>query len=163
MADAPNYPYTSFNFSVEIDVPGISPKLCEASFSDCDGLEMTLDVKTIREGGNNTAQIRMTGAANYGTLTLKRGMTQSSFDLWDWFDAQQQGTARQLRHDYRGEAKVILLSPDRKERARYILRKCLLTKLKAPPMSGKDGNVAIEELQLTYESLSIEQPGGGAK
>jgi phage tail-like protein len=146
---------------VEIDVPGISPKLCEASFSDCDGLELTMDVKTIREGGNNTAQIRMVGAANYGQVTLKRGMTQTSFDLWDWFDAQQHATPRQLRSDFRGEAKVILLSPDRKERARYILRKCLLTKLKAPPMNAKDGIVAIEEMQLTYESLTIEQPPGG--
>ncbi len=162
MADTPAaYPFTSFNFSVEIDVPGISPKLCEASFSDCDGLELTMDVKTIREGGNNTAQIRMVGAANYGLVTLKRGMTSTSFDLWDWFDAQQHATARQLRTDFRGEAKVILLSPDRKARARYILRKCLLTKLKAPPMSAKDGIVAIEEMQLTYESLSIERPGGG--
>ena len=161
MADAPAYPYTSFNFSVEIDVPGISPKLCEASFSDCDGLELTMDVKTIREGGNNTAQIRMVGAANYGQVTLKRGMTQASFDLWDWFDAQQHATPRQLRTDFRGEAKVILLSPDRKERARYILRKCLLTRLKAPPMNAKDGIVAIEEMQLTYESMSIEQPPAG--
>ena len=161
MTDLPTYPYTSYNFSVEIDVPGISPKLCEAAFSDCDGLEMTIDVKTIREGGNNTAQIRMLGPANYGQVTLKRGMTFASFDLWDWFDAQQHATPRQMRSDFRGEAKVILLSPDRKERARYILRKCLLTKLKAPPMSAKDGIVAIEEMQLTYESLSIEQPPAG--
>lgn len=161
MADGPTYPYTSYNFSVEIDVPGISPKLCEAAFSDCDGLELTMELKTIREGGNNTSQIRMVGPANYGQVTLKRGMTLRSFDLWDWFDAQQHATARQLRTDFRGEAKVILLSSDRKERARYILRKCLLTKLKAPPMNAKDGVVAIEELQLMYESMSIEQPAGG--
>src|SRR2546428_8510925 len=127
MADAPAYPFTSYNFSVEIDVPGISNKLCEASFSECDGLEMTMDVKTIREGGNNTSQIRMVGAANYGQVTLKRGMTTASFDLWEWFDAQQHATARQLRTEFRGEAKVILLSSDRKKRAQYVLRKCLLT------------------------------------
>ena len=161
MADVPAYPFTSYNFSVEIDVPGISPKLCQAAFSDCDGLEMTMDVKTIREGGNNTSQIRMIGPANYGQVTLKRGLAMTSFDLWDWFDAQQHATPRQLRSDLRGEAKVVLLSSDRKERVRFILRKCLLTKLKAPPLSAKDGVVAIEELQLTYESLSIEQPAGG--
>jgi phage tail-like protein len=103
----------------------------------------------------------MVGAANCGQVTLKRGMSSTSFDLWEWFDAQQHATPRQLRSDFRGEAKIILLSSDRKERARYILRKCLLTRLKAPPMSAKDGVVAIEEMQLTYESLSIEQPGGG--
>jgi len=159
---AGGYPFSAYNFSVEIDVPAISPNLCEASFSDCDGLEMTMDVKTVREGGNNTTQIRMVGPVNYGQVTLKRGMASTSFDLWDWFDAQQHGTPRQLRSDLRGEAKIVLLSPDRKESARFLLRRCLLTKLKAPPLNAKDGVVAIEELQLTYESMSIEQPGGSA-
>jgi phage tail-like protein len=155
------YPFTSFNFSVEINVPGIGPKLCNASFSDCDGLDMTMDVKTIREGGNNTQQVRLIGAVNYGQVTLKRGMTDS-FDLWDWFDAQQHGTAKQLRSDFRANAEVVLMAPDQKtERVRFVLKKCLLTKLKAPTLNAKDGMVAIEEMQIVYESLSLKRPGGG--
>jgi phage tail-like protein len=161
MADLSTAPFSAYNFRVEIDVPGIAPTLCEAAFSDCDGLEMNLEVKTVREGGNNTQQIRMIGAANYGTVTLKRGMTASSLDLWDWFDGQLHASPSQLRKDFRGEAKVILLSPDRKEQMHFILKKCLLTKLKAPPLNAKDGVVAIEEMQLTYESLTIEQPEAG--
>jgi len=154
------YPFSAYNFSVEIDVPGIASQLCAAAFSECDGLEMTMDVKTIREGGNNTQQIRLAGAVNYGPVTLKRGMT-ASFDLWDWFDAQQHATPSQLRGDYRGEAQIVLLSPDRQEQARFILRKCLLTKLKAPALNAKDGVIAIEEMQLTYESMTLQRPGGG--
>src|SRR6059058_1234277 len=80
------YPFTAFNFAVEIDVDGVRPNVCSAAFSDCDGLEMTREMKTIREGGNNGEQIRLTGPVSYGQLTLKRGMT-GSFDLWDWFNA----------------------------------------------------------------------------
>lgn len=156
------YPFTNFNFSIEINVPGIGGKLCSAAFSDCDGLDMTMDVKTIREGGNNTSQIRLVGAVNYGTVTLKRGLT-SSFDLWDWFDAQQHGTPKQLRTDFRGDAEVVILAPDQKtERVRFILKKCLLAKLKAPTLNAKDGTIAIEEMQLVYESLSLKRPSGGA-
>jgi phage tail-like protein len=156
------YPFTNFNFSVEINVPGIGNKLCSAAFSDCDGLDMTMDVKTIREGGNNTSQIRLVGAVNYGTVTLKRGLT-SSFDLWDWFDAQQHGTAKQLRTDFRGDAEVVIMASDQKtERARFVLKKCLLAKLKAPTLNAKDGAIAIEEMQLVYESLSLKRPNGGA-
>jgi phage tail-like protein len=157
-ADA--YPFVAFNFTVEIDVKAIAPVLCFAAFSECDGLEMTMDVKTIREGGNNTRQIRLLGPVNYGQVTLKRGMT-ANFDLWDWFDAQQHGSPQQLRQDLRGEAKITLLSSDRQEKAHFVLKGCLLTKLKAPPLNAKDGVVAIEELQLTYESMSFQQPGGG--
>ena len=49
-----------------------------------DGLEMGMDVKTIREGGSNDRQVRLAGPATYGNLTLKRGMTDASFELWQW-------------------------------------------------------------------------------
>ncbi|HMF96386.1 MAG TPA: phage tail protein [Vicinamibacterales bacterium] len=155
-------PFSAFNFEVQIEVPGLGgTALCEGQFSECDGLEQNMEVKTIREGGNNTSQIRLIGAVTYGTLTLKRGMTSQSFDLWDWFDAQQHATPRELRSDYRGNVMIVAKGTDRKEHARYILRRCLLTKLKAPPMNAKDGLVAVEELQLSYQSMSIEVPGAG--
>lgn len=164
MAALPLYPFTAFNFSVEINVPFIDGKrsLCNAAFAECDGLEMNMDVKTIREGGNNTQQIRMLGAVNYGQLTLKRGMTDS-FDLWDWFDAQQHANPKQLRTDIRGDVHVVVLAADhKKELVRFQLKKCLITKLKAPALNAKDGVVAIEEMQLAYESLTLERPQGGA-
>jgi phage tail-like protein len=155
-------PFAAYNFEVQIEVPGLGgTALCEGQFSECDGLEMNMDVKTIREGGNNTAQIRLLGPVNYGTVTLKRGMTSQSFDLWDWFDAQQHATPRELRADYRGNVTIVLKGADRAETARYLLRRCLLTKLKAPAMNAKDGLLAVEELQLSYQSLSIEAPGEG--
>ena len=162
MASLSAYPFTAFNFSVEINVPFIGPKLVNAAFSECDGLDMTMDVKTIREGGNNTQQIRMVGAVNYGQVTLKRGMT-SSFDLWDWFDAQQHANPQQLRTNIRGDVDVVIIAPDRTtELVRFALKKCLLTKLKAPALNAKDGVVAIEEMQLSYESMTLKRPQGGA-
>lgn len=144
------YPFTSFNFAVEINVPGISEKICSASFQECDGLEITMDVKTIREGGNNGKQIRLTGPMNYGQLTLKRGMTET-FDLWKW--ASRMLTDRSLRAD----AEVVLFATDgQTERARFVLSRCLPVKVKAPAMNAKDGTIAIEEMQLAYESLTLK-------
>src|SRR5688500_17789523 len=79
-------PFAAFNFAVEIDVEGVADRVCAGAFAECDGLEMTMEAKTIREGGNNGRQIRLTGPTSYGQLTLKRGMT-ANFDLWRWFDA----------------------------------------------------------------------------
>lgn len=144
------YPFTSFNFAVEIYVPGISDRVCNAAFAECDGLEMTMDVKTIREGGNNGKQIRLTGPMNYGQLTLKRGMT-ATFDLWKWAAAML--TDRALRAD----AEVVLFATDGEtERARFILSRCVPLKLKAPALNAKDGTIAIEEIQLAYESLTLK-------
>jgi len=146
------YPFTAFNFSVEITKDGESKLLCAAAFSECDGLETTMDVKTIREGGNNGKQIRFTGAFNYGQVTLKRGMT-ANFDLWDWVEQTLTNPA------LRANAQIVMLGEDRKtERAGFVLSRCLPTKLKHPALNAKDGMVAIEELQLTYESLRLNKP-----
>jgi phage tail-like protein len=124
-------PFPSFNFAVQIEVPGLGgTALCEGQFSECDGLEMNMDLKTIREGGNNTAQIRLIGGVNYGTLTLKRGMTSRSLDLWDWFDAQQHATPRERAH--RANVIIALKDTDGAENARFIPRRCLLTSSRRP-------------------------------
>jgi phage tail-like protein len=152
--DTIRQPFTGFNFAVEINVPGVSTRICKAAFAECDGLEMTMDVKTIREGGNNARQIRLTGPLNYGILTLKRGMT-NSFDLWDWM------TRMSTEPALRADAEVAVLAPDGStERVRFILSRCVPAKLKAPPLNAKDGGVAIEEFQLAYESLTLKRPEG---
>lgn len=156
------YPFQAFNFDVQIEVKGAGiTKVCQGQFAECDGLEMTMDVKTIREGGNNVAQIRLLGAVNYGQVTLKRGMTTSSLDLWDWFDAQQTGSPAQLRSELRGQATIAMRTADRtRDHVRFVLYRCLLTKLKAPALNATAGIVAVEELQLTYESMKIDRDGG---
>jgi phage tail-like protein len=148
------YPFVAFNFAVEIVLKGESEKVCHASFSECDGLDLTMEVKTIREGGNNGQQIRFPGGRTYGQVTLKRGMT-SNFDLWDWVEQ----TLR--RPKLRAQAEVVLLAPDgQTECVRFILDRCLPVKLKSPPLNAKDGMVAVEELQIAFESLRVKKPEG---
>jgi phage tail-like protein len=151
MAD-PVYPFTTFNFAVEINVGEESKSLVNAAFSECDGLEMSLEVKTIREGGGNDRQIRLNGAVAYGQLTLKRGMTDN-FDLWAWFNDSV--------HDpsLRAAAEVVLFAADgATERARFQMSRCVPVKIKAPQLNAKDGQVAIEELQIAYETLKLAPP-----
>jgi phage tail-like protein len=148
-----NYPFTNFNFAVEINVEGVAERVCDASFAECDGLEMTMDVKTIREGGNNGKQIRLTGPLTFGQVTMKRGMT-ANLELWDWFNLML--TDQSLR----ANAEVVIFAADGKtERARFLLSRCLPVKLKSPPLNAKDGAVAIEEFQLAYEKLTLKKPG----
>jgi phage tail-like protein len=153
--DTVRAPFTAFNFAVEIRVPGVSDRLCNAAFAECDGLEMSMEPKTLREGGNNARQIRLAGPISFGTLTLKRGMT-ASYDLWDWFGAVM--VDARLRAD---ATVVVLAANGQAENARFVLIRCLPVKLKAPPLNAKDGMVAIEELQLAYESLRFQRPDGG--
>lgn len=148
------YLYTAFNFAVEIAVDGVAPQICNAAFSECDGLELTHDLKTIREGGNNRTQIRLTGPVSFGVVTLKRGMTPN-FNLWEWFDAVV------AKPSLRAHGEVVIFTSawresGREERARFLLERCVPVKLKAPPLNARDGMVAVEELQLACESINLK-------
>jgi phage tail-like protein len=155
-ADTVAPPFMAFNFAVELNLPGNPQQLCNAAFSECDGLEQTMDVKTIREGGNNAAQIRLAGTVSFSQLTLKRGMT-ATFDLWNWFAAVTRNPA------LRADGAVVLRAPDHSDRVRFEVRRCLPLKIKAPPLNAAAGGVAIEELQLAYESLTLVPVGGGPR
>src|SRR5918996_515403 len=136
------YPFTTFNFGVEIRVDDDLPRVCNAAFAECDGLEMSMDVKSIREGGNNTTQIRLAGPVGYGQLSLKRGMT-TTFDIWDWFSAVTRAP------NLRADGEVVLYAADGvTERLRFVLSRLLPVRVKAPQLNARDGMVAIEELQV---------------
>ncbi len=157
-------PFTTFNFKVELQLPARQPSagslagpppagprvVCDAEFSDCDGLEMSLEPKTLREGGNNGRQIHLAGPVAYGQLTLKRGMT-ADFGLWRWFEEVQKNRA------LRASGEVRMLSADRRRTdVRFTLTGCLPVKVKAPALNAKDGAIAIEEMQIVYETLRLE-------
>jgi phage tail-like protein len=147
-------PFSAFNFSIEITPDGSPAPLCGAAFAECDGLEMTLDVKTIREGGNNGRQVKLAGPAGYGQLTLKRGMT-AGFDLWRWFEQ----TIREPQTRASGEV-VIYAQDGQTRQATFVLERCLPLKVKAPPLNAREGIVAIEELQVAYEALRLREEDG---
>ena len=145
-------PYTAFNFRVEIAVNGVASTVCGGSFAECDGLELTLEAKTFREGGRNSGPVHLVGPVSYGQLSLKRGMT-TNLDLWKWFETVVTSGSRGLR----ASAEVTILAADGKtESATFALTGCLPVKLKAPSLNAKDGVVAVEEMQIAYETLQLK-------
>jgi phage tail-like protein len=149
-------PFTTFRFLVEVKVEGVSKKVCGATFSEVDGLEMTMEPKTIREGGNNTGAVHLVGPVSYAQLTLKRGMTPN-FDLWKWFAKVTSPGFRGLR----SRLEVIVISSDgEREDARFVAEGCMPVKIKAPGLNAKEGQIAIEEMQIVYQTLTLKASSG---
>lgn len=144
-------PFTAFNFKVRLEMEGEEGLICDGAFSEVTGLEATMATETIRQGGANARQIHLAGAVSYSELTLKRGMTRG-LGLWRWFDGvQQQRTAR-------ASGEIAMLSSNREtELVLFKLTGCLPIKIKAPALNAMDGLVAIEEAQIAYETLSVEE------
>jgi phage tail-like protein len=155
MTDAP---FTAFRFEVVLDledpVGGLSSPLCEAAFAECDGLEMTMEPKTIESGGVNNRQIHLIGPVKFAQLTLKRGMT-SNLQLWTWLALTAQGTVAPA------SGTVTMWDTDSTPVIEFALQKCLPVRMRAPSLNAKDGLVAVEELALVYETISVTTPGAG--
>jgi phage tail-like protein len=152
-----NPPYTAFRFEVVLNVdsppPGVSNPVCQAAFAECDGLEMSIEPKMIRSGGDNRRQQHFIGPTSYSQLTLKRGMT-ANLDLWNWFLATTQPGRVST-----AQGQVTLWDADGTPRITFVLEDCLPVKMRAPSLNAKDGQVAIEEMQLVYASLIVKPAG----
>ncbi|HEY6411859.1 MAG TPA: phage tail protein [Ktedonobacteraceae bacterium] len=157
-------PYTAFRFEVELTLkqpaPGIKGAICRGAFAECDGLEMTMEPKAIREGGNNQVHYHRIGPVSYGQLTLKRGMTDNH-DLWNWFAAAGMAGRKSC-----ADGRVTIIDAAGKPRVTFTLTECLPVKLRGPSLNAKDGQIAIEEMQLVYSQLTVRgagEPGAGVQ
>ena len=146
-------PFTAFAFAVELRLPGSDQPLCEAAFSECDGLELRREILRVRDGADPTSVRLLPGAESFGNVTLRRGMT-SSFDLWDWWARVRRGQAARATCD------IVVLSPDlAHERVRFRLYRCLPAKITGPALNAAGNDIAIESLELACEGIEVVRPG----
>jgi len=64
-----------------------------AGFSECSGLEMSMDTEEYKEGGNNGKTLLFPSRVKWSHLRLKRGLTFAS-DLWQWHYDYSQGKGK---------------------------------------------------------------------
>lgn len=128
--------------------------ICSGAFAECTGLEATMEPKQIRAGGMNYGSAQRVGQVSFATVILKRGMT-STRHLWKWFQMVSSGgyaTRMDVEIDVQNAAGETVLT--------WGLSQCLPVKFKAADLNAKGTEVAVEELHLVHEGLSLVTPGG---
>jgi phage tail-like protein len=126
-------------------------EIAGGAFAECTGLEATMEPKVIREGGLNYGAHQRAGTVSFVTVILRRGMTPNR-DLWDWFHSGTLGggyTRRmnvEIRHlDGDGQTEV----------RRWRLDRALPVKFKSGDLNARAAEVAVEELHLVHEGLTL--------
>lgn len=149
-------PFIPFRFKVSLAAAGMpstlgTGPLCGAAFSEATGIEATMTPRVIREGGRNFGAVQRAGPVSFGTLSLKRGVT-SVRDLWTWFDLvanrERYGCLMQARIDVFAEGAIAMT---------WTLQNALPIKFKAPDLSATASQVAVEEVQLAFETVTLKQ------
>ena len=157
--------FNIYSFKVEffesLESGGADNPKYEAAFNELDGLELTMEPKTIREGGNNMRQIHLAGTYSYAQLSLKRGMSRD-VSLWRWFQQVMSSGGRGIRYDARitMQSSAIGHGEDAERKPNMIFKvyRCLPTRVRAPAFNALEGTIAIEEMTLVYEAFDVDLP-----
>jgi len=146
-------PYGAFNFLVEITgvTPGAQDPL--GGFSDVSGLNTEVTVAEYRNGNEKENHVRkVPGIFKTGDVTLKRGVVNSK-TLWDWIKA-----VRRFGPEAKKEVIITLLNESGGSVQSWKLREAIPLKYTGPTLAAKGGgDVAMEELVISSESLELDQ------
>jgi phage tail-like protein len=122
-------------------------------FSECSGLETTLDVEEYREGGRNGEVLQFPTRVRWSKLTLKKGMGAGT-DLWDWHYGFVVGQGR------RRDGVIALMNELQLPSHIWYFRRGLPTRYSGPSLNATQSAVAIETIEIAHEGL-FQIPGIG--
>lgn len=124
-------------------------------FSECTGLEMSLDVEEYREGGRNSEVLQFPSRVKWGKITLKKGMGMGTA-LWDWHYGFAQGKGK------RRDGIIVLTDNLHIPNQIWYFRRGLPVRWAAPAMNASQNTVAIESIEISHEGILQFSPLGMA-
>jgi phage tail-like protein len=147
-------PYRAFNFLITL-VDSASagsgpPQQSQASggFSECSGLDMSMDIEEYKEGGNNGLILRFPTRVKWSNLRLKRGIATSD-DLWLWHFGFVRGQV--VRRDG-----VVTLQDEQQNPVKtWSFTGGLPVKWTGPSLNAAQNQIAIEELEIAHHGLRL--------
>jgi phage tail-like protein len=155
-------PFTAFRFYITlIDssstlssvMSGISAIASYAvgGFSECTGLDMTMEIHEYKEGGVNDYVHKFATRAGFSNITLKRGMGLTD-DLWVWHYNYVQGKGK------RRDGVIALMSEVRIPVKVWVFKRGIPLKWAGPTLNALQDAVAIEVLEIAHEGLELLSP-----
>jgi phage tail-like protein len=132
---------------------GSDVSVCSGAFAECSGLEATMEPKVIKAGGMNYGAAQRVGQVSFATVILKRGMT-STRHLWEWFSTLATGG-----YAHRMDVEIDVQDAAGKTVLKWGLQSCMPVKFKAADLNAKGSEIAIEELHLVHEGLTLVSAG----
>jgi phage tail-like protein len=137
-------PYLNFNFRVEID------GLEVAGFSEVQVPEGRIEAIGYREGTDGSSAARLLpGRVEWEPVVLRRGFAGDP-SLFQWWNELVQGNLS------RRNVTIVLLDEQRREVARWLLRRAWPSKWVGPNLRGLGNETAIETLELSHEGIELD-------
>lgn len=137
-----NDPYLGFRFRVEID--GIQT----AAFSEATIPDITTGTADYREGTDPKNVRKLSGLNTYGSLSLKKGLTDNR-DLSDWQRSCEENGAKNNRRN----VSLVLVDDEGNDKARWEVREAWPSKINTTGFNATGNTVMIETLEIMTEGV----------
>jgi len=115
-------------------------------FTECSGLEMSLQVEEYKEGGKNDALLKFPSRVTWGNLTLRRGVSIGT-TLWDWHYGFVEGTGK------RRDGVIVLMNDLHLPNNIWYFRRGLPVRYTGPTMNAGQSAVSVESLEIAHEGM----------
>ncbi len=122
--------------------------LALGGFSECSGLESTLETIDYLEGGINDRVHRFPTRFNYTNIILKRGVGFSE-DLWLWHQEFVEGKGK------RRDGLIILQNEMKIPIKIWTFSRGLPIKWSGPTFNATASEISIETLEIAHEKLEL--------
>ena len=121
-------------------------------FAEVDGLSTEIETVDYREGSSKTlSPVKIASLSKVSDVTLKRGLVADN-SLYQWFDVQRSGV------DSPRDVLITLLDETDNPVMRWRLLTCRPKRIGWSRLGANSGDVAIEELVLSCERLTLDIP-----
>ncbi|HEY0027177.1 MAG TPA: phage tail protein [Allosphingosinicella sp.] len=138
------WPLPKFYFSIDL---GDGKKL---GFSEISGLESDIKPIEYRHGDSKVfSTLKMPGLRSVGNVTLKKGVFTQDSIFWKWFDESKLNIIK------RRTVVISLLDEQSAPKMTWTLTNAWPTKMTGTDLKSDSNEVAIESLELAYETLSV--------
>ncbi len=147
MAENP-YQTVNFHFSVSFALDGA--KAVDVKFQSVTGLDGTVDIETIKEGGENHYEHVVPTRRKYGPLILKRGLLSPALSgVTTWLQkAFDDGNFETLN-----TVQVTLLNEEHQPLMHWVVNNVWPRSWKLGELNAERGEILIETLELNYNKL----------
>ncbi len=151
-------PLSTFNFYITlIDSSNVAGTLITAAlnffvagFSECSGIDATIEIMDYKEGGLNDHVRKFATRTSYTNLILKHGVIYLYDDLWTWHYDWVQGNGK------RKDGLIVLLDESRSPAKVWKFKRGIPSKWVGPSLNAAQSNVAVESLEIAHEGLVLE-------
>jgi phage tail-like protein len=141
------WPLPKFYFSVQLGDD------TSVSFQEVTGLETETKVIEYRHGNSKIFYpIKMPGLGRVGNVTMRKGIFVNDSKFWTWYNEIKMNTIA------RRTVVVSLLDESGAPKMVWTLNQAWPTKLTGTDLKSEGNEVAIESLEIAFETMTVAAP-----